>query len=730
MNQTSIRGLYILFNDVLNDHDTIKIGMSMRLHGRVFDYCTHFNNNRYLYCFVTPKLERIHVLYIEKLVLDETMKLRNCKFGIEYRLFNDEYTLKTYYKIIIKYLEKFGVEYKVLKNPVFERPKYIDTTLENAFIEDELNALNYNPFENFTEKSIKPNEQQENVLDVIKLFYEKNNIGKLIWSCGLGKTLLSIMICDKLHYKKIVVGVPSIYLQKQFNDEILKIFPNEDNILCIGSGDNATTKQKKIISFLQKNDDVLFVITTYTSCNLLVIPELTFDFKIGDEAHHLVGIENNETKGFKAFHQITSNKTLYMTATEKIIESKTNKVIYSMSDENVFGKLIDEKSVNWAIEHKKITDYSLLVISNTEDEIDKIIKELNIKVTDKSLFISAFMALKSIEKYNDLTHILICCNLTTSADILKSYIDTMIQKNIFKIDKNNMYNESLHSNIKMNMQDEINKFKKLKYGIISSVYMFGEGFDLPKLIGVIFAENMESDIRIVQTALRPNRLDSKKPNKKAYIIIPYMECNDVNCDNKSFGRIRMIITKLRNVDEAIEHKIKIMQSNITSSTSDGGFDHIIYKYDFEDKTQELDKIRLRLIYSKALGSPNTEEQDEYNYVRQLNKELKIQSKEQYSDKCTKEKHLHYIDKPDEYFRLKGVWNSWYDFIGLKTIKFIKTKSEWIQFCRKKNITSLTQYDEMCEKYKCLPKNPAEFYREFTSIPNELGFNKKRRYKVV
>jgi hypothetical protein len=40
---------------------------------------------------------------------------------------------------------------------------------------------------------------------------------------------------------------------------------------------------------------------------------------------------------------------------------------------------------------------------------------------------------------------------------------------------------------------------------------------------VVFGENMESDIRIVQSVLRPNRLDNNFPNKKAYVIIPYID---------------------------------------------------------------------------------------------------------------------------------------------------------------------------------------------------------------
>jgi hypothetical protein len=71
-----------------------------------------------------------------------------------------------------------------------------------------------------------------------------------------------------------------------------------------------------------------------------------------------------------------------------------------MDDETIFGKLIDEKTVHWAIENKKITDYYLLVLKNTE-EVNQIISLLNINVSNKELFISAYMTLKSIEKYNE-----------------------------------------------------------------------------------------------------------------------------------------------------------------------------------------------------------------------------------------------------------------------------------------------------------------------------------------
>ena len=57
-----------------------------------------------------------------------------------------------------------------------------------------------------------------------------------------------------------------------------------------------------------------------------------------------------------------------------------------------------------------------------------------------------------------------------------------------------------------------------------------------------------------------------------------------------------------------------------------------------DNIDELNKIILRLRYSRALSSIHSEEQDEFNYVRELNKQLNIQSKEQYADTLIKDTH--------------------------------------------------------------------------------------------
>jgi len=144
-----------------------------------------------------------------------------------------------------------------------------------------------------------------------------------------------------------------------------------------------------------------------------------------------------------------------------------------------------------------------------------------------------------------------------------------------------------------------------------------------------------------------------------------------------------------------------------------------------ENSKELLKLKLRLYYSKSLDSLLTEEQDEFNYVKQLNKELCINSKEDYVNKQFE--HINYISQPEEYFKLKGVWTNWYDFMGINTSKFIQNKNDWVNFCKENNVKSLIDYNNLCKLNELLlPANPADFYKEFISISIELELDTKRR----
>ncbi len=47
----------------------------------------------------------------------------------------------------------------------------------------------------------------------------------------IAKSLLAVFIIKTMNFKNVIIGVPTKYLQFQIINEIVKIFPNEKNIL-------------------------------------------------------------------------------------------------------------------------------------------------------------------------------------------------------------------------------------------------------------------------------------------------------------------------------------------------------------------------------------------------------------------------------------------------------------------------------------------------------------------
>jgi hypothetical protein len=223
---------------------------------------------------------------------------------------------------------------------------------------------------------------------------------------------------------------------------------------------------------------------------------------------------------------------------------------------------------------------------------------------------------------------------------------------------------------------------------------------------------MKSIIRTVQYVLRPNRLELGNPNKKAYIIIPYID------NDPSYENLRIIIHHLRNVDENVEQKICVCTTKPNTREIN---EKEINDFTFVSNECDLTSIKLRLRYSKALHSKCSEEQDEYNYVKSINQRLKIQSKQEY--KKSENKIDIPDDDPEKHFL--EVWTNWYDFMGHDTTLFIQTVDEWRSFIKEKRIKTVQEYQALCEKYVCLPKEPADFYKGFSNIPNELRINSRR-----
>lgn len=570
------------------------------------------------------------------------------------------------------------------------------------------------------------------ILEKMMNHFESNDKGYMIEPCGSGKSFLSIHYTKTVGYKAIVIGTPSKYLQSQMRDEILAVAPQA--IIRFVGGDEETSIDTIEEDMRIVRENPLFVITTYASCSKLV--GLHFDMKIGDECHHLTGIEH-ENDGYLRFHDIGSNKSLFMTATKKIVDTTNGNTAFSMDDEDIFGNCIDEKSVKWAIDNKVITDYKVVVLKATGNNIDDIIGDLDIQLHDKNveIFISAYMTLKSMASYDGLTHVLCYTNTTTHAEQMQKFIDILLDKGIFlSLDKNEFYNKALHNGSNCDLRNEVNIMKNKKHGIISCVYIFGEGFNLPKLNGVCFVENMVSIIRIIQCALRSARIERGNPSKISYLLVPFIDHDDFNEENASHKKVRSIVSNLGNVDENIDERLFVNtltrrepQTDLDNDNKPAEEQVEDEAYDFRNDDLELRRLRLRLRRSKDLKSKLSMEEEEYIFYKSLFKEHNIKSKAEYDRFVHEDKK----DDIERYFKSKGVWpdKGWYDLLSIDTSMYPTTKDEWKRMCQEKNIKSMAEYKRYCEQLDSdLPSEPDKLYHKEwrSSIEVELGISKPRR----
>jgi superfamily II DNA or RNA helicase len=468
-----------------------------------------------------------------------------------------------------------------------------------------------------------PRPYQEDIITMACMYYETNYAGLLSLICGTGKTLISLWIAQRISAKKILIGVPNKLLLKQWARvaEIMFNFP----LLLISGG----TTSANISHFIADIDEFI-IITTYASAYKIASCDVIFDMKILDEVHHLTGIMIKE-KSFLQILQIASKKQLGLTATLKHISS-------GVSNDSIehFGNIITSRNLHWAINAAVICDYELLVMQTSDHD------DMPVFLKDRHIYLSAYIALKCIYTKNA-HHILIYSNTTENAHRVIEYIKQITYDDIDC--QSFCYHSSLKNKEKENI---IAKFTAARFGIISCVYCLGEGWDFPLLDAVVFSENMTSNIRIVQSALRASRKNPGVPDKIAKIILPIIDNSVMYCED--YKKIREIIYQMSLEDENIIHKIK---AYTVSELNKPGI------------SASSPTIKSDMVVNDALHSflIKTITRDElvpsYEQIKKIVSENYICNKEQYYESRVCDFRL--PECPEEIRGFKG----WIDFLGIK-----------------------------------------------------------------
>jgi superfamily II DNA or RNA helicase len=644
-------------------------------------------------CYITGEHKRgyfevvYEVPYYQRKTIERLLQ-------IEFKHLNDKYDGGTeFFKQDILYLiEPFfkekRIKYKKLTPSEIDkllRPNRIKNTIKKINVKSLIHALKTN------NKIINyiPRDDQKLIIDKLLIHFQNNSKGLLVLICGIGKTLISLWITQKLNCNRIIIGVPNILLLKQWKKIILSLFVNI-NYLIVSSGIN----ENDIIHFLQNNTNKCIIITTYSSSHKVLSAtnkiKFKFNMKLNDEVHHLTSNnpDENERKTYINMLKIECDKQLSLTATLKVLEScnqqlRDEDIIISNDNINVFGEIIDRKCLLWAIDNNIICDYIIQTIITDEEQLDEHLDKFNITDdNDKRLFLSAFASLKSIFD-NHSHHLLIYSNNTENSKKIIKFIKLLIDNNYFVIA--NILIANYDSTINVNEQNKIiDNFQKSKYGILSCVFCLGEGFDDPNIDAVVFAENMSSNIRIVQSFLRAGRKNIKEPNKITKIILPLLNKNDWlnNDDNSDLKKIREVIYQIGLEDETVEQKIRVSKIEIRKQDNKKQIEKKNIIDDLGEYNEDLTKqLKLKTVKKIALGIT-------YEKAKKIIIEKNIRNKEDYYKLCEKDNRL--STEPDIIF--KGQFKGWIDYLGIQKDYYD------LDTCKIKVNEYITKYPEIKTNY--------------------------------
>lgn len=493
-----------------------------------------------------------------------------------------------------------------------------------------------------TISQIKPFIHQKNALANIFDNHKgiiKNDRTQVIMSCGTGKTLLSMWIHEKyvnnLKESITLLFYPSLFLVNQTyntykDNTILKFNPL---VVCsdtsIGDNENddvfeietnevkypVTTNLEDIKIYLQdKNikDKIIFV--TYQSSQLVgqALNELAMKATLGifDEAHKTATANIDSIFAFALKDEnVPITKRLFMTATPRHIkfnvenEDDEEIEVFSMNNPELYGNIAYEYSMRDAINDGIITDYKIMGILIDDKYIDSYTNELK-PYNEEIINEAKIKAINEAMNKYGLNKALIFNSGTHASKELEKYANT----NIFNKTIKHLDGKSKHSY----RESVIQELRDNEQFVITNARLFTEGVDLPVIDMVALFRNVRSEIDIIQTIGRIQRIDKNNPKKIGYILLPIFVSNIDLIDeelktNKDLGYVYDVISSLKENDEQLKATLDYKKQNNTKSKS-------------KNKSNKDDDLRIKNPnFEIAYMTSDADISDEY--IRQVSEKI-------------------------------------------------------------------------------------------------------------
>jgi superfamily II DNA or RNA helicase len=474
-NLLMLSGLYLLRAKPLERDRVLKIGMSMKLNNRLYDYCSVYKKPYYLYNYLINESKEM-ILFLEKNILDKTIDKHHEDYSTEYRSYDD---IKYYHNLICDTLNEYKIDFKIIENPQYEREyNYLS---ESLIRENELTNIDKYLYERI-------NIQNQYIKAILNILITKNKC--LVKApTGFGKTVLAFRMINEIKPNLSIILTPRQLLNKQIQDDkyVKQLI---DNYEFYNYSDNNIMRDQELNKFLE-NTGKKIIISCYQSIEQLysIINNLQIDLIIFDEAHTIDNWTNSESEA-KQYLLKSNAKKIFFTATPKD-DMILNK--------NIYGQLIEKVKIYELINKEILCNIKTVVkkFTHTSNEID----------------MYKFI-IESMYKYNKKKGIIYVNSQNNAKQLYEQFNKiNLIKSFIFISDKYKTINIG---------DDDIKEFEKYNQPcIIITCQKLSYGYDNDMIDLECFADPRQSPIEIRQIIGRGIRWNKNTyPNKILHVLLP------------------------------------------------------------------------------------------------------------------------------------------------------------------------------------------------------------------
>ncbi|WAH63919.1 DEAD/DEAH box helicase [Xanthomonas hortorum] len=480
-------------------------------------------------------------------------------------------------------------------------------------------------------KTLRPH--QRAALQDVRAGLQQADRGKLIMACGTGKTFTSLKIAEDIagKGKRVLFLVPSLSLLSQSLTEWTQesVTPLHSFAVCSDSEVGkkkgrkeddalqtfahelrypATTSGKTLASSMAARHDadhMTVVFSTYHSIDVIHHAQhdhglAEFDLIVCDEAHRTTGatFESDSESAFVRVHDgqiIRAAKRLYMTATPRIygneakaVAERDNIALYSMDNEDWYGKTLFTINFSEAVKRGLLVDYKVFVLAVEESHINRKLQSLlkdennSLRVDDAAKIIGCWKALAKLGIHEDgvespepMKRAVAFCQVIEPGKSGKAHkvsskeIAGMFQQVVEAYqeagdieDAARLTCEAEHVDGGMNASQKEAKLDWLKAEmpadtcrVLSNVRCLSEGVDVPALDAVLFLTPRNSQVDVVQSVGRVMRTALGK--KRGYVVLPVVIPSGVEPhlalnDNKTYAVVWQVLQALRSHDDRFD----------------------------------------------------------------------------------------------------------------------------------------------------------------------------------